>query len=220
MPKATSGERGPNRRSSHGPTPWYGPSEASPAVEPTPPRSRVPRRGPSRPFVGSRHGGNSTSLETPLHRLGQRSNYPTGQAHLLPTTPRHGKGVRRRQMASATTPCSGRDRRPVSMLQALCRYSWCMVDLRNAVKTGLTPPRYCTAYPLYFLLCRTLGRHGRRPSDTVRPLTRHDHRHQHPRRPASAARRTAHLYCDCHTADWNHRARTHPGHGQKDSQGR
>jgi len=88
------------------------------------------------------------------------------------------------------------------------------------VRTGLTPSRYYTAYPLYFLLCRTLGRHGRRPSDTVRSLTRHDRHHQHPRCLTTSARRTAHLYNNRHTTDWSHRARTRPGHGQKDSQGR
>ena len=40
------------------------------------------------------------------------------------------------------------------------------------MRTCLTLSRHCATYSLYFLLCRTIGRHGQLPSITVRSLTR------------------------------------------------
>ena len=77
----------------------------------------------------------------------------------------------RSQTASAATPHSGRDQSPVHLLWSLCHYSRHCVDMRRAVRTRLTPHDHCAIKSLYFLLCRTLGGHGQRPSNTVRPLT-------------------------------------------------
>ena len=111
-----------------GPRPSSTVQPLRPAVEQTPPRSRAPRRDPSkgrqsptrsrpprpRPPWGLGTGENSASLDTTLGRLGRRPNHLTGRGALI-RQPLHGMGresdgVRRRQPVSATTPHSGRDR--------------------------------------------------------------------------------------------------------------
>ena len=94
-PKSSPGAKGPRTRLAHGPTPKYGWSEASQAVEQSPSRPRPPRRGPRRrvsspplprvggyprrtsefhprpsPPQGLGPRGNSASFEAPLCKLG------------------------------------------------------------------------------------------------------------------------------------------------------
>jgi len=136
MPKSSLGVKSPNTSSAHGPTPWCGSFEASQTAEQPLPRSRPLRRGPwqratSPPRPRARGHprsanelrlvrgplgqalrealarGNSASFETPLGRLGRYPNHPTGLAHLLLTTPRHGAGVRRRQQPCRTANRTG-----------------------------------------------------------------------------------------------------------------
>jgi hypothetical protein len=71
----------------------------------------------------------------------------------------------------SSTSHSRHDWGTIRLLRSLCRYFRRGVDLRYTVRTCLTLPHHCAAYSLYFLLCRTLGRHGQPPSNAVRTLT-------------------------------------------------
>jgi hypothetical protein len=172
MPNASSDAGSPSAHSPHGPAPWYGPAEALPAVEQSPPRSRPPWPSPLR---GLYTGGNSTSHETTLGRLERQPNRPMGRGAFtrqpLHDMGRELDGVRWHQLASATMPHSGRHRRLHDLRPPLCRYSRRGAGLRRSVRTCLTPPTTVLPTPCTFLPCRTLGGHGRRPWDTIRPLT-------------------------------------------------
>ena len=128
---------------------------------------------------------------------------------------RESEGVGRRQLASATMPHSGCDRRPVGLCPPLCRYSQHGTGLRHPVRTCLTHPRHCAAYPCTFLPCRTLGMHGRRPSDTVRPLTGARLKSFAPSTPYLIRRHTLCTLQSCHADDWSHRTRTRPGSNRR-----
>jgi len=78
--------------------------------------------------------------------------------------------VRRRQLASAITPHSGCDRHLLNLRPPLCRCSRCSAGLRSSVRTCLTPPPTVLPTPCTFLPCRTLGGHGRRPSNNSTAL--------------------------------------------------
>ena len=162
MPKATPGTGSPSAHLAHGPAPRCSPTEALPAVERTPPRSRAPRRGPSRRNLRLARDSLSRALceasvrgklrlaRDPPRRTMAAAQPPDGIGCIyLPTTPRQGAGVRWRQAASPTTPHSGRYRRPVRMFWSLCR-SRHGAGLRRPVRTCLTPPCHCAAYPVYF----------------------------------------------------------------------
>ena len=108
-------------------------------------------------------------------------------------------GVRRRQLASAIMPHSGRDQRPLSMRPPLCRYSQHGAGLRNSVRTCLTPPPTVPPTPCTFFPCKTLDGHWRRPSDNstaldqgktcpAAPLTSHLLRREAPRAQQSSPR--------------------------------
>ena len=79
-------------------------------------------------------------------------------------------GVRRRQLASAIMPHGGRDRHPLSLHPALCRYSRHGAGLRSSERTCLTPPPTVPPNPCTFFPCRTFGGHGRRPSNNSTAL--------------------------------------------------
>ena len=106
--------------------------EASLVAAQSPPRSRPPQPSPPR---GLGAGGNYASFETPLGRLELWLNHSTGRAHLLPTTPWHGTGVRRRQPALATTPTAD-----VTGIPSACSY-------HCADRSG-TAPLLCRLLPV------------------------------------------------------------------------
>ena len=116
----------------------------------------------------------STSLETALGRPERQPNHLTGRGaftcQLLHDMGRGLGGVRRRQLASAIMPHSGRDWRPLSLRSPLCRHSRHVAGLRSSVRTCLTPPPTVPPTPCTFFPCRILGGHGRRPSNNSTAL--------------------------------------------------
>jgi len=99
-------------------------------------------------------------------RVGTAAQPPDGTGRIYSsTTPRHRAGVRRRQLALAITPHSGRDRRPLSLHRPLYRYSRRRAGLRSSVRTCLTPPTTVPPTPCAFLSCKTVSGQGRRPSN-------------------------------------------------------
>ena len=149
------------------------PVEAPRCEDETPPRSRLPQ--PS-PLQGLGAGAISASFETTLGGPKQRPNPSMGR-DAFTRQPLHGMGresggVRQHQLASAIMPHSGCNQRPVSLHPPLCRCSRCRAGLRSPVRTCLTPPTTVLPTPCTFLPCKTLGGHGRRPSNTVRSSTK------------------------------------------------
>jgi hypothetical protein len=133
----------------------------SASLEGSPPRpleaqanSASPKTPLAEPSAGPRRGGKLCLARDHPRQTVAAAQLPDGTGRIYsPTTPRHGResdGVKWRQPASATTPHSGRDRRPVRLFRPLCRYSRRGEGLRRPVWPSLTPPRHCTAYPLYF----------------------------------------------------------------------
>ena len=125
----------------------------------TPPRSRLPRLSPPR---GLGVGEISALFETILGGRKLWLDHPAGRDTFTRQPLRGGgrvaDGVRRRQLALAIMPHSGRDRHLISLHPPLCRYSRRGAGLWNSMRTCLSlsatmPPTLCT-----FPLCRTLGR--------------------------------------------------------------
>ena len=153
----------------------------------TPPRSRLPRLSPPR---GLGVGEISALFETTLGGRKLRLNHPAGRDAFTRQPLRGGgrvaDGVRRRQLALAIMPHSGRDRRLISLHPPLCRYSRRGAGLWNSVRTCLTPPATVPPTPCTFPLRRTFRGHGRRPSNAVWLLTGARFGRQNPRRLASS----------------------------------
>ena len=153
----------------------------------TPPRSRILQ--PS-PLQGLGAGAISASFETTLGGWKLRLNHPTVRGAFtrqpLRGVGRVADGVRRRQLALAIMPHSGRDRRLISLHPPLCRYSRRRAGLWNSMRTCLTPPATVSPTPCTFPLRRTIREHGRRPSNAVRLLTGARFGRQHPRRLTSS----------------------------------
>jgi len=115
---------------------------------------RAPRRASAR--------GDLRLARDHPRRAGTAAQPPDGTGRIYSsTTPRHGAGVRRRQLAPAITPHSGRDWRPLSPRCPLYHYSRHGAGLRSSVRTCLTPPSTVPPAPCTFLSCKTLGGHGR-----------------------------------------------------------
>ena len=148
----------------------------------TTPRSRLPRLSPPRELGV---GEISASFETTFGGRKLRPNYPAGRDAFIRQPLRGGgrvaDGVRRRQLALAIMPHSGRDRRLISLHPPLCRYSRRGAGLWSSVRTCLTTPATVPPTPCTFPLRRTFRGHGRRPSNTVRLLTRARLGRRHPR---------------------------------------
>jgi len=110
----------------------------------TPPRSRLPRLSPPR---GLGVGEISALFKATLGGRKLRLNHPAGRDAFTHQPLRGGgrvaDGVRRRQLALAIMPHSGRDRRLISLHPPLCRYSRRGAGLWNSVRTCLTPPPLC-----------------------------------------------------------------------------
>ena len=155
--------------------------------EQTPPRSRVPRRSPSRDLGV---GEISASFKAAFGGRKLRLNHPAGRDAFTRQPLRGGgrvaDGVRRRQLALAIMPHSGRDRRLVSLHPSLCCYSRRGVGLWSPVRTCLTPPATVSPTPCTFPLRRTFRGHRQRPSNAVRLLTGARFGRQHPRRLTSS----------------------------------
>ena len=148
----------------------------------TPPRSRLPWLSP--PW-GLGVGEISALFETTLGGQKLRLNHPVGRDTFTRQPLRGGgrvaDGVRRRQLALAIMPHSGRDRHLISLHPPLCRYSRRGAGLWNSVRTCLTPPATVPPTPYTFPLRTTFRGHERRPSNAVRLLTRARLGWRHPR---------------------------------------
>jgi len=123
------------------------------------PRSdlRLARGSLSRALRGPSARGKLRLARVPLGRLRWRPNLPTGRGVFtrqpLRGVGRVSDGVGRRQLASATMPHSGHDRRLLNLRPPLCCYSRRGAGLRRTVRTYLSPsatvlPTPCTFSPL------------------------------------------------------------------------
>jgi hypothetical protein len=141
------------------------------------------------PSTGPRRKRNLRLVRDRPRRTGAAAQPPDETSaftrQLLHSIGRESGGVRRRQLASAIMPHSRHDRRLISLRPLLCRCSQRRAGLQSPVRTCLTPPTTGLPTPCTFLPCRTLGGHGKRPSNTVRASTE--------ARPAPSTHSTPHL---------------------------
>jgi hypothetical protein len=117
----------------------------SATLEASPPRPQATRpisaslEAPSaEPSAEPRRGGKLRLIRDPPRHTEAASQPPDGTSAFIAN---HSMAWSGSQTASAATPHSGRDRRPVRLLRSLCRYSRRGADLRNTVRTCLTLPR-------------------------------------------------------------------------------
>ena len=112
-------------------------------------------------------------------------------------------------------PHRGRDRHPLNLSPPLYCYSQHRAGLRRPVQTCLTPAATVPPTPCTFLPCRTLGGHGRRPSDTVRPLAGGGLKSSAPSTPHLVQRQTLHIQQSSPCRRLEPQTRTRPGSSQR-----
>ena len=172
------------------------------------PRSRPPQPSPLQDLGA---GAISARFETALGRLELRHNHLTGRGTFtrqpLQGMGRGSCGVRRHQLASTATPHSRCDRRLLNLRPPLCCCSRHGAGLQSSVRTCLTPPATVLPTTYTFLPCRTLGEHGKQPSNIVQAPTE---ARLAPSNPTSSDVRHCMPSSHRHAVNWRYRTQTCP----------